>query len=327
METGNNLVSSLEIIATQTENAAFKKIINEICDQIGSGKSFSHALASYPKVFSSTYVTLIRSSEEGGYMAKVLSHILDMEEKREDLHNTMTSAFTYPAFLVVFAGAVIVFILVFVFPKFTDLFGSIHDQLPGITLLLMWTSDLIRNYWWAMLGASLTCIGYSIWRLGKPDGMQKLNDIVTHIPLIGDLLMQIYLIQTMRMVGLSLQNGVTLVDSIASCRDMVRNTRFIKFIDDINQNVTEGRGFTLAFNETEFIPALVRQMIQTGEESGQLGLVTSRIADYYQRDLSRRLANLSKMIEPVMLLVMGVVVGLIVSSLILPIFKLSSAVR
>lgn len=327
LETGNSLTGSLDIIATQTENVALRKIIEDICNQIGAGKSFSHALAAHSQVFSTTYVTLIRASEEGGYMDNVLKHILAMEEKREDLQNTLTSAFTYPAFLIVFAGGVIIFILSYVFPKFASLFESIHDQLPGITLALMWLSDITRNYWWALAGALLAVVGFFIWWLGRPDGLQKINDLATHIPLLGDLLMQIYLIQTMRMIGLSLENGVTLVDAVDSCRDMVRNTRFIKFIDDVNHNVNEGRGFSLGFSETDFIPPLVRQMIQTGEESGCLALVTSRIADYYQRDLARRLGNLSKMIEPVMLLIMGVVVGLIVSSLILPIFKLSRAVH
>ena len=327
LETGNSLASSLEIIARQTENISLTKIIDDISGQISSGKSFSQALALHPQVFSTTYVTLINASEEGGYMDNVLKHILDMEEKRENLQNTLTSAFTYPAFLIVFAGAVILFILAYVFPKFAELFESIHDELPAITLVLMWLSDITRNYWWALVGGIVAVIGLVLWWIGQPNGLQKINDLTTHIPLIGNLILQIYLIQTMRMIGLSLENGVSLVDAIAACSDVVKNSRFIKFIDNVNQNVIEGRGFSSGFNETDFIPPLVRQMVQTGEESGQLALVTSRIADYYQRDLSRRLENLSKMIEPVMLLVMGVVVGLIVSSLILPIFKLSRAVH
>lgn len=327
LETGNSIVASLEIIASQVENQAFRDIIEDICEQIGNGKSFSHSLASHPGVFSSTYITLIEASEEGGYMDSVLTHILDMEEKRENLQNTLVSAFTYPAFLVAFAGAVIIFILAYVFPKFTDLFASIEGQLPAVTLALMWLSDMMRNYWWAMLGGLLATLGLLGWFVSRPEGLQKINDILTHVPVLGDLLLQIYLIQSMRILGLSLANGVTLVDSIAACREMVLNSRFTAFIDRVNQNVLEGRGFTQGFVDTDFIPALVRQMIQTGEETGQLALVTARIADYYQRDLSRKLERLSKMIEPLMLLVMGVVVGLIVSSLILPIFKLSRAVH
>ncbi|NKB35820.1 MAG: hypothetical protein GKR93_01440 [Gammaproteobacteria bacterium] len=327
IETGNNLVGSLEIIALQVSNPTFKAVIEDICEQIAGGKSFSHALQSYPDIFSSTFVTLVSASEEGGYMDEVLKHIMDMEEKREDLLNTLTSAFTYPAFLVVFAGAVIVFILAYVFPKFTVLFDSIHDQLPFITLSLMWMSDILRNYWWALLSLLVGTGGFLSWWLSKEEGLRKLNDIVSSFPLLGELLMQIYLIQTMRMVGLSLNNGVSLVDAINSCRDMVRNTHFIRFIDDVNHNVTNGRSFSAAFSETDFIPDMVKQMVKTGEESGRLALVSSRVADYYQRDLSRRLGNLSKMIEPIMLLIMGVVVGLIVSSLILPIFKLSRSVH
>ncbi len=327
IETGNSIVASLDIIASQTENPRLRLVVEDISDQISKGKSFSHALSSHPDVFSTTYVHLIEASEEGGYMNKVLEHILDMEEKRDGLQNTITSAFTYPAFLLAFAGAVIVFILVYVFPKFADLFASIQDELPAVTLALMWASDMTRQYWWAMLAGLAAVAGAFAWWLQRPGGKQQMNDVLTHVPMLGEILLQIYLIQTMRIIGLSLNNGVSLVDSIASCRDMINNTRFIQFIETVNQNVMEGRGFATGFQETKFIPPLVRQMVQTGEESGKLAHVVTRIADYYQRELSRRLERLSKMIEPMMLLVMGVAVGLIVSSLILPIFKLSRAVH
>ena len=327
LETGNSLVDALGIIASQTENPNFSAIIFDIIEKINGGKPFSAALSTHPDVFSNTYVTLIAASENGGYMETVLKHILDMEEKREELSATLTSAFTYPAFLVVFASAVIIFILAYVFPKFGDLFSSIQDQLPSITLALMWLSSFTLNYWWAMLSVVIASIAALFWLNNSSAGKQKINDLITHIPILGTLIYEIYLIQALRIIGLSLDNGVPLVEAIKTCRDIVNNSRFQDFINDLYKNVTEGRNFAIGFNETDFVPPLIRQMVKTGEESGKLAMVCSRIADYYQRDLSRKLKSLAKMIEPAMLLVMGVVVGLIVSSLILPIFKLSRAVH
>jgi type IV pilus assembly protein PilC len=327
LETGNTLTSSLEIISSQAENKALSQVIDDIIDQINGGKPFSVALTKYPDIFSSTYTTLIAASEKGGYMDNILKHILDMEEKREELISTLASAFTYPVFLVAFASAVIIFILAFVFPKFEDMFSSIKDQLPSITLALMWLSDLTRNYWWVMVTVAISVIGILTWSYNNPGGKKKLNDLLTSIPLLGELIYEIYLIQTMRIIGLSLANGVTLIEAIQVCRDIVENTQFQVFIERLHKNVTDGKNFAIGFSETAFVPSLISQMVKTGEESGKLALVSSRIADYYQQDLSRKLKSLAKMIEPVMLLVMGVVVGLIVSSLILPIFKLSRAVH
>ncbi len=327
LETGNSLIDGLEIIASQTENLTFSVVILDIVDKINGGKAFSAALSMHPTVFSNTYVTLIAASENGGYMETVLKHILDMEEKREELLTTVTSAFTYPAFLVVFAGSVIIFILAYVFPKFGDLFSSIEDQLPSVTLALMWLSNFTLNYWWAMIAVTIGSVGFFIWLNNSASGKQKINDLITSIPILGNLIYEIYLIQAMRIIGLSLNNGVSLVEAIRTCKDIAQNSRFQQFINDLHKNVTEGKNFAFGFSETDFVPPLIRQMVKTGEESGKLPMVCERIADYYQRDLSRKLKLLSKMIEPAMLLVMGVVVGLIVSSLILPIFKLSRAVH
>ena len=327
IETGNTLPDSLNILSTQIENPHFQIVVNDIIEQLNNGLSFSGALAQHPEVFSSTYTTLIASSEQGGYIDKVLKHILDMEEKKEDLQNTLMSAFTYPVFLLVFAFAVVVFILVYVFPKFTEMFSSIQGSLPTITLVLMWLSDVTRQYWWLMIAFAIGMAALFLSLLSQDSGKRKINDALTRLPILGRLIYEIYLIQSMRIIGLSLNNGVTLTEAIKACKEIGNNSHFQAFIADIQQNLTDGQKFSRAFDTTFFIPSLVKQMVKTGEESGKLGLVCSKVADYYQRDLSKRLNTLAKIVEPVMLLVMGVVVGLVVSSLILPIFQLSRAVH
>ena len=139
--------------------------------------------------------------------------------------------------------------------------------------------------------------------------------------------MQLYLVQSLRVMGLSLGNGVSVMDTLASCRDVVDNSLYRRFINQVEAKVQEGEGLAAAFSEAEFIPPAVRQMVSTGEETGNLPRVMSRVAAYYERELDKRLAAFARAVEPVMLIVMGAVVGLIVSSLILPIFKLSRAVH
>ena len=327
LETGTLLVSALDLITRQAENPALIDAVGAVADAVREGSTFAQALRLRPETFPSTYATLIEASERGGYIDRVLHHLLKMEENREELETTVISAFTYPAFLITFSGAVVIFILGWVFPKFAVLFESIADQLPVTTKLLMVASTLITEHGTVLylgLLAAGAAFGYFVSRSGA---VETLHAAAERVPGLGAIMLQFYLIQSMRVISLSLANGVTLVDAIEACEGAVASPRFNAFLAGLRRRVTEGSGFAGGFDEAEFMPPLARQMVATGEEAGKLELVTRRIADHYQLLLERRLKTLSKMIEPLMLLVMGVVVGLIVSSLILPIFKLSRAVH
>ena len=327
LETGNSLVDSLALISSQATHPGLRHVVDDIRDHVEDGMLFSSALATHPELFPVTYSTLIRASEDGGYMDRVLKHMLMMEEKREELQSTLISAFTYPAFLGTFTIAVVIFILAYVFPKFESMFESIRGDLPPITVGLMWLSHIFTEYWWAVLGGA-AILGAILWRwLRVMDAQQVITHLLTGIPVFRDLIYQIYMIQIMRVLSLSLENGVTLVEALIACKDLVKFSGYGKFIDSLHTNVNEGRGLSVGFVDSEYVPPLARQMVIIAEEAGRLPLVTGRIADYYQRELERKLKALSKVIEPVMLLVMGVVVGVIVSALILPIFKVSGSVH
>ena len=327
LETGASLHAGLQALKVQSDNPAMTRLIDALMTDISEGKTFSYALSRHPDVFSTTYVNLISASEAGGFMHEVLDQLLEMDEKREQLHSTLVSAFTYPVFLIVFSIAVVLFVLVVVFPKFGDMFSLIHDQLPATTVFLMATSKLLTHYWMPLLGgfaAALFLLGY--W-IKSPAGIQQLDQLKLNTPLIKDVFIQLYLVQSLRVMSLSLSHGVSIMDTLTSCRDVVKNALFRQFIARVEARVQEGAGIAAGFTNTLFIPPIVEQMIATGEETGNLPRVMGRVADHYERELSRRLTALSKLAEPVMLLVMGLVVGILVSSLILPIFKLSRAVH
>jgi type II secretory pathway component PulF len=269
---------------------------------------------------------LVEAAEEGGFLDRILQELVRMDEKRTQLRQTVTSALSYPVFLLLFSLGVVVFVLTAVFPKFAVLFTRIHDQLPGTTLVLMAISQLLSRHWLPLsvgLVGGLAVLG---WWLSTPAGSLAVDNLKMRLIFVRTIFLQIYLTQSLRVLGLSLGNGVSVMDALASCRDVVPNRVFRQFIAEVENKVKEGAGFAAAFQEADFIPPTVRQMVTTGEESGRLAHVLGRIADYYERELGRRLATFSRVIEPVMLVVMGAVVGLIVSSLILPIFKLSRAV-
>ncbi len=326
LSTGSNLHASLQSLQGQQENPAMQELIAQMSEDISEGKQFSQALAKHPKVFSPTYVNLIGASEDGGFMHEVMEQLLEMDEKREQLQRTLFSALSYPVFLLLFALGVVVFVLVVVFPKFADLFGSIADQLPASTLFLMSASNVIRDYWLYLLaGLGLFFLALKYWA-ASDRGQERLDWLKLHMPGLSGIFLRLYLLQSMRVLGMSLKNGVGILDALHASRDVVHNRQFQHFIDHVAARVETGDGIAAGFFNSTFIPPMVQQMIKTGEETGSLPQVMGKIADFYERELSVRLETFSRLAEPVMLLVMGVVVGTLVSSLILPIFKLSRAV-
>ncbi len=327
LETGVSLLEALKAMQLQTEEVLLAEIIGSLIDTISEGKSFSSALEKHPEMFSTTYISLVFAAEEGGFLPKVLNQLLNMDEKNSQLRSNIISALSYPAFLIVFSVAVVVFVLVVIFPKFEDLFASIHDQLPVSTIFLMATSAFVRHYWvFIIIGLSATIWLAIIW-MKSTAGKLAFDQFKMRAPFIKDIYTQIYLSQTLGVLGLSLSNGVPITTALKASQGVVKNLIFIRFLDDIRNHVNEGRGIAIGFTNASIVPPMVRQMVSTGEQTGNLGMVMTRVADFYERELTKRIALLSKSIEPIMLIVMGVVVGLIVISLILPIFKLSRSVH
>jgi type II secretory pathway component PulF len=326
LETGESLYGALTTIVKQTENADMRKKVEKIAQDISEGQSFAAALQAHETVFPSTYVNLVAASEKGGFMHEVLQQLLHMDEKREQMRTTLVSAATYPMFLIAFSLAVVVFVLVVVFPKFGDMFASIYDQLPGTTKALMAASDLIRKYWiLLMAGCGVIFLGARQW-LTTEAGTRRVDHMKLHLPGIRDIFTQIYLVQSLQVLSLSLNNGVSVMESLEACRDVVKNSLFRGLIEKVEESVQAGAGVAAGFEGSTFLPDLAKHMLATGEQTGNLGKVSGRICEYYEVQLSKKLDALSKLAEPIMLLVMGVVVGVLVSSLILPIFKLSRAV-
>ena len=259
-------------------------------------------------------------------MHEVLQQLHEMDEKREQFQNTLSSALSYPVFLLLFAFAVVVFVLVVVFPKFGDMFTLIEDQLPSTTRFFMTTSELFLNHWpMILIGLALFLAVMYSW-LKSENGSRFSDRVKLKLPGLRGIFIKIYLVQVMRVMSLSLKNGVGIMETLHACKDVVNNRIFQEFISEVESKVEEGSGIAAGFADSSFIPSIVEQMIHTGEETGSLAKVMGRLADFYERELTRRLESLSKLAEPLMLVVMGAVVGLLVSSLILPIFKLSRAV-
>jgi type II secretory pathway component PulF len=327
LETGVSLHEALRALREQAQDPRLAAVFQSLHEDVTEGKPFSLALAAHPEMFSQTYVSLVAAAEEGGFLQKVLQQLLEIDEKNSRLQSVLASALSYPLFLIVFSLAVVVFVLLVIVPKFRDLFESIYDQLPLVTRILMAVSEFLAAHWLLSLVALVAgAAGLSVW-IKSPTGEWLLDNVKLRAPIVGDIFVQVYLNQTLNVLGLALISGVPVTTALKASQEVIANRRFAKFLEAVREEVNNGRGLAGGFQKTAFIPPMVREMIATAERTGELGTVMMRIADFYGRELSRRIAILAKVAEPFMLMIMGVVVGVLVAALILPIFKLSRALH
>jgi type II secretory pathway component PulF len=207
------------------------------------------------------------------------------------------------------------------------LFDAIRDQLPLATLVLLTVSEFLTKQWLPLLLAlGLGTTALMLW-MRTPAGEAAIDELKLRLPLVGDIIMQVYLNQTLNVIGLALISGVPVTAALKASQEVIPNRRFAQLLEKVRDEVNNGRGIAAGFQKAPFIPPLVREMVATAERTGDLGKVMMRIADFYGRELNRRIAIVAKVAEPFMLMVMGILVGLLVAALILPIFKLSRALN
>ena len=217
LDTGVSIHEALKALRQQSEDPRLTAILGSLIETVTEGKPFSVALSRHPEMFSQTYVSLVAAAEEGGFLQRVLQQLLEMDEKNSRLRSVVVSALSYPVFLMVFSLAVVVFVLVVIFPKFQDLFASIRDQLPATTLALMWVSDFLRDHWLltaVVLGAGLGAV--LAW-IKTPAGARLVDELKMRTPVIGDIFIQVYLNQTLSVVGLALVSTALCVPSPMKC--------------------------------------------------------------------------------------------------------------
>ena len=327
LEIGTPLSKALAALAKQTENAVFKEIILALQQDIEEGRQLSDAMRRHPFVFNNVTVSMIQAGESGGFLNDILNRIVELQEKRLAITTQIKTALTYPAFLCVIGFLVVVFVMVGVLPKFTAFFAGKESILPFHTRFLMTASGSLREYWWIYI---LLCAGLAVsLKLFKESkqGQALIDRLLVRAPLIARLCNKIYTCELLRILGHLMESQVPLLDALAVTRGTVRNQNFRRFIDQIKEHVKQGGKFSKTFADYPYILPSVKEMVATGEEVGNLSRVMLRLAKFYDGEVERDLKKLAAMIEPIALTVLGVFVGLIVSAVILPMFKLAHALK
>lgn len=327
MRAGINLRSALEGIADQTSHAGFKKVVLQLKADVESGKQFSDALSRYPKLFGKMYINMVRASEMSGSFSDMLDRIAAYITQEMETRRMVIGAAIYPAVIGTMAVVVTVFLLTFVLPKFYIVFEGKEDILPWATKFLMGLSEfVITNK--IYLGVGFVAVFAGIFAFGKTEiGGFTLDKIKLKFPVLKGMFRALYISRSLQTMGQLINAGVPMLDTIAITGDISGNRLYKGMWKSVYSSVKQGKKLTAPLRKTKLLPMSVVQMIAAGEDSGKLGEVLDEVSEYYHKRLREAIKTVTGMIEPVMIIVMGTVVGFIAMAIILPIFKMSAIVK
>ncbi|MDD4996289.1 MAG: type II secretion system F family protein [Patescibacteria group bacterium] len=322
---GLPLVESLEILARQTSKPALKKIVESVAENVRGGSRFSSALAKYPKVFNNFYINMVRAGETAGKLDEVLDYLANEQEKNYDLMSKIRGAMIYPIFVISAVIGVMILMMVFVVPQLTDILKESGVSLPLPTKILIATSDFLENYTLLIVLFLVVFVVAFRFFLKSKAGQMIWDKTLLKMPIFGVLFKQVYLVRFTRSLSTLIIGGIPLTAGLKIVSEVVSNYVFKEIILDAIIDVEEGRSVSNAFLNSSAVPKMLPHLMAIGEETGKLDEVLGKIADFYSREVENILSKLVTLLEPIILIFLGVVVGGMVASIILPMYKLATA--
>ncbi len=327
LESGMPILRALATLRDQATKPKLRAVLDDLYRAVQQGSSFADALALHPTIFPAMYVNLTRAGETGGMLDEVLWRIVSFGEQDEELRGKAFSAMVYPAFLTVVSSLAVFILVSFVFPSFVEIFADFDASLPAVTVFVITISEFMGKFWWAVL-LVLIAAGLAFQSYRKTAaGRQQLDTFWLRIPFVGDLVQRYEMAKFARTLGTLFDNGVPVLTALKITADTLTNTVIKREVEDVHDRVSEGGSISDGLRDAEHFPTLIVNIFEVGEESGKLGEVTKRLADAYDVEVDRAVKALTSLMEPVIIVVMGIVVGFLVIAMLLPMLTLSSQVR
>jgi general secretion pathway protein F len=329
LRAGVPLLRCLEILEKQSPNANLSEILREVHAKVSDGTTLADAMAAYPKAFNELSISMVRAGQEGGFLEDVLERIAHFTEHQEDLKAKVIGALAYPSFLAVTAFVVLMVLVVFFIPMFEPIFAKLDakGQLPGITIALVGVSNSIINYWYLLIGAIVGLVVGYVYLTNSEAMRYRIDAIRLRLPVIGNVYLSFALSRFTRILGTLLRNGIPILQSLKIAKDSMGNRVLSTAIAEAAEHVTAGNKLAEPLANCKFLPRDIVEMISVGEESNSLEKVLLDTADALDKRTSRQLELMIRLMEPVMLLVMASVILVVVVGLLLPVFKMSQAVK
>lgn len=324
---GLPLSASLRTVVEQTENKGMQAVGEEILAATESGKSLYEAFSAHPNVFNGVYLALIQAGEKSGTLDIALARLADQEEKDAAMLGKIRGALVYPAIILVVIIAVLLFMMFAVVPQVRDLYADMGKELPGLTQGLVNMTDFVVNFWWLILLILITGVGGAIFFVKRtPMGKKVADSFKIHVPLFGGLFRKLYVSRFARTAEMLLSTGVPMVDSVNIAIESVSNSVVEAEYSKAIELIKGGKSLSEALEDREYMLPLVPQMTGIGEESGKIDEMLGKAAKVYEDELYEQIENISTMIEPILMVVMAGLIGVVVGGTLLPIYSLVNSV-
>ncbi len=327
MGAGVPLVQSFEIIGRGHENPSMQELIMTIKADVESGGTLADTLRKHPLYFDELVCNLVAAGEQAGILEGLLDKIATYKEKTEAMKAKIKKALTYPAAVMIVAFIVTAILLIFVVPTFQDLFESFGAELPAFTQMVVAMSEWMQSYWWiVVLGVAGTVYGFGQAKRRSPKFAHTLDRLVLKAPIFGEIVTKAIIARFARTMSTMFAAGVPLVEAMESVAGAAGNQLYKEGILDMRDNVATGQQLQLSMQQTGLFPNMVVQMVAIGEESGSLDAMLAKVADFYEEEVDNAVDNLSSLLEPIIMAILGVLVGGLIIAMYLPIFKMGSVV-
>jgi type IV pilus assembly protein PilC len=326
---GLPLVQCLEILSTQSENKALREAIGEVKTLVEAGSTFSDALRKFPKVFDDLYVNMVHAGEVGGLLDTILTRLAKHIEKAMKLKGQIKSAMVYPSAIIGVAVIVISVLMIWVIPIFAKMFNELSGGkvgLPGPTQIVIDVSNIFQSYWYVMGGAIIALVFGIKKYYATAQGRMNIDRFLLKVPIVGDLIRKASVAKFTRTLGTLLSSGVPLLEGLSICAKTSGNKVIEETLMNARVSISGGKTIAEPLAKSDVFPKMVTHMIAVGESTGALDAMLSKIADFYEDEVDQAVASLTALLEPMMMVFLGVVIGFIVIAMYLPIFQMASAI-
>ena len=324
---GLHLVRILTALAAESSHKVFTKVLEQVRDDITAGATFADSLARHPHVFNQLYVSIVRAGEVSGSLPVVLDTLMVYLEKTEGIRRKVKGAIAYPAVILTVAILIVMFMIIKIVPIFENVYAKANARLPLPTRMLIWVSETIRSYLFLvfLVVVLVTVVLFAIAQ--TQSGRRLLDTAKLRMPLFGSLIRKAVMARTCRTLSVLLNAGIPLIEAMDTVSKVSGNSVIERALAEATQRMRDGGTIAETLRETGHFPAMVTQLVATGEESGTLPTMLARAATYYEQQVDQSVATLSSLIEPIMIVVMGAIAGSVIFALYLPIFSIGQAMR
>ncbi len=321
-DAGLPVLRSLRILEHQMKPGVLKNALIDVVEDVESGSTLSEAFGKHPKCFDRLYVNMVKAGEAGGALEVILKRLADFKEKSQALKRKITGAMVYPVVVILVAVSILCFIMLFIIPKFEKIFKDFNMELPAVTKALMATSNWFADYWYMLpLFPLVFWLMLKLIRMHKT-GNYALDRLYLWIPIIGPLIEKVIVARTMRTLGTLVSSGVPILEALAIVRETANNAVFERMYQRVYESIREGDTLAQPLKESRLVDDMVINMVDVGEETGDLDTMLYKIADVYDEEVDVLVESLISLLEPIMIVVLGLIIGFIVIALFLPLIKL-----